>query len=297
MARLLRPNGNRHFIRIGGVALFLVACTAYAQTQPASTQLEVHKLKDNLYWIEGDGSNVTMRVTSEGVILVEDKHESTYDALIAAIKTVTPQPVKYIITTHYHEDHSGGNSKFLSTAQIISTVNTRTAIVEHKAPNSRPIGPNFTPAPLVFTEEMSVFLGGAEVRAHYFGRGHTNGDAVVYFPDLKTVSMGDLMSGENPGIDYLNGGSMIELVKTYDKLLAAYDFDTVIPGHGAVTNRAGLVTYRDNIVTMMDRVRKFLREGKKTEEDLSKFMEKEYNWAPGSTRQVQNIPGMMMELK
>lgn len=231
-----------------------------------------------------------MRVTNEGVILVEDKHESTYGALVAAIKTVTPLPVKYVFTTHYHEDHSGGNSKFLPTAQIISTVNTRTAIVEHKAPNSRPIGPNFTPAPLAFTEELLVFLGGAEVRARYFGRGHTNGDAIIYFPDLKTVSLGDLMSGENPGIDYLNGGSTIELVKTYDKLLAAYDFDTVVPGHGAVTNRAGPVTYRDNIVKMMDRVRKFLSEGKKSEEDLSKFMEKEYNWRKEARGRCRTSP-------
>ncbi|MEI9815119.1 MAG: MBL fold metallo-hydrolase [Acidobacteriota bacterium] len=297
MATVLLPNGNRHLSRIGGVALFLVACVAYTQTQPAAAALKVQKLKDNLYWIEGDGSNTTMRVTNEGVILVEDKHESTYPALLAAIKTVTPQPVKYIFTTHYHEDHSGGNSKFLGTAQIISTVNTRTAIVNHKAPNSRPIGPNFTPAQIAFTEEMSVFLGGAEVRGHYFGRGHTNGDAVVYFPDLKAVAMGDLMSGENPGIDYLNGGSMVELIKTYDKLLAAYDFDIVVPGHGAVTNRAGLKTYRDNIVKLMDRARTFLRQGKKTEDDLSKFMEKEYGWAIGSTRQVQNIPGMIKELQ
>ena len=215
---------------------------------------------------------------------------------MAAIKSVTPQPVKYVFTTHYHEDHSGGNSKFLPTAQIISTLNTRLSILDHKRPNDRQTGPNDAAAQVVFTDEMSVFLGGAEVRARYFGRGHTNGDAVVYFPDIKAVSMGDLVSGDSPGIDYNTDGSLLELVKTYDKVLAAYDFDIVIPGHGPVINRAGLVAYRDNVVKMTTRAQAFIRQGK-TQEELAKFMDKEYGWAPGSTRQVQNVPGMMKELK
>jgi glyoxylase-like metal-dependent hydrolase (beta-lactamase superfamily II) len=143
---------------------------------------------------------------------------------------------------------------------------------------------------------MSVFLGGVEVRAHYFGRGHTNGDAIVYFPDMKAVSMGDLVSGDSPGIDYIGGGSLVELVKTYDKVLATYDFDIVIPGHGAVMNRAGLVAYRDNVVKLTSRAQEFIRQGN-SQDELAKFMDKEYGWAPGSTRQVQNVPGMMKELK
>jgi glyoxylase-like metal-dependent hydrolase (beta-lactamase superfamily II) len=274
----------------------LVASLAYTQSQTAAPQLKVNKLRDNFYEIEGDGANSTVRVTDEGVILVDDKHESTHDALVAAIKSLTSQPVKYIFTTHYHEDHSGGNSKFLPAAQIISTLNTRMSILDHKRPNDRPTGPNNAAAQVVFTDEISVFLGGAEARAHYFGRGHTNGDAVVYFPDMKAVSMGDLVSGDSPGIDYNTDGSLIELVKTYDKVLAAYDFDIVIPGHGPVINRAGLVAYRDNVVTMTARAQAFIRQGK-SQDELAKFMDKEYGWAPNSTRQVQNIPGMMKELK
>jgi cyclase len=298
MARVFCPDGNRrHFIRVGGAGLFLlIASVAYTQNETAPPELKVNKLHDDFYEIEGDGANSTVRVTDEGVILVDDKHESSHDALLAAIKSVTSQPVKYIFTTHYHEDHSGGNSKFLPTAQIFSTLSTHISIQEHKRPNDRQTGPNNAAAQVVFTDEMSVFLGGAEVRARYFGPGHTNGDAVVYFPDIKAVSMGDLVSGDSPGIDYNTGGSLIELVKTYDKVLAAYDFDIVIPGHGPVINRAGLVAYRDNVVKMTARAQAFIRQGK-SQDDLANFMDKEYGWAPGSTRQVQNIPGMMKELK
>jgi cyclase len=269
---------------------------AYAQSQPAAPPLKVTKLGENFYVVEGDGGNTAVRVTTEGAIIVDGKHDSSHDALLAAIKTVTAQPVKYVFTTHYHEDHSGGNAKFLPMAQVISTVNTRKNIVEHNRPNNNPVGPNDAAAQVAFTEETSVFLGGAEVRARYFGRGHTNGDAVVYFPDMKAVSMGDLVGGDSPGIDYNGGGSLIELVKTYDKVLAAYDFDTVIPGHGAIMNRAGLVAYRDNVDKLKTRVQSFIRQGK-SEDELHKFMETEYNWAPNNYRQVQNVPGMMKELK
>ena len=223
--------------------------------QNAPAELKVNKVRNNLYEIEGDGGNVAVRVTSDGVILVDDKYERDHDAIVAAIKSVTPQPVKYVFSTHYHEDHAGGNAKFLPTSEIISTKNARIAILEHKQLDA---SPNILPARVVFTEETSVFLGDTEVRAHYFGRGHTNGDAVIYFPDLKAIHTGDLMAdtsdlrmGTSPTVDYNGGGSLLEYPKTIDKVLAAYDFDTVIPGHGPVTNRQGLETYRDNVVKLI----------------------------------------------
>ena len=288
---------RRHLIHVGGAGLFLlIAGLAFTQNQPAPPELKVNKLHDNLYEIEGDGSNVAVRVTDEGVILVDGKHERDHDALVAAIKSVTSQPIKYIFITHYHEDHSGGNAKFLPTAEIISTRNTRINILEHKRPNDRQTGPNDGPPQVAFTDETSVFLGGAEVRARYFGRGHTNGDAVVYFPDSKTVSMGDMFSGTSPGIDYNGGGSLLELQKTLKKVLAAYDFDTVIPGHGPVTNRAALETYLSNLQPVITRAQAFIRQGK-SQNELAKFMEVEFNWAPNSIQQIQNVPGMMIELK
>jgi cyclase len=288
---------RRHLVHVSGAGLFLlVTCLAYTQNQTAPPELKVIKLHENFYEIEGDGSNVAVRVTNEGVILVDAKHERDHDALVAAVKSVTSQPIKYIFSTHYHEDHSGGNAKFAPTAEIISTLNTRINILEHKRPNDRETGPNAVPAQVVFADEMSVFLGGVEVRAHYFGRGHTNGDAVIYFPDLKTVCLGDMMAGTNPGVDYNGGGSLLELPKTLGKVLDAYDFDTVFTGHGPLTNRAALMAYRDGVVTLTTRAQAFVRQGK-SQEELAKFMETEYKWAPNSIQQIQNVPGMMTELK
>ncbi len=288
---------RRHLVHAGGAGLFLfVACLAYAQNQTAPPELKVIKLHENFYEIEGDGSNVAVRVTNEGVILVDAKHERDHDALVAAVKSVTPQPIKYIFTTHYHEDHSGGNAKFAPIVQIFSTLNTRIDIMEHKRPNDRQTGPNAVPAQIVFTDETSVFLGGVEVRARFFGRGHTNGDAVIYFPDLKTVCLGDMMAGASPGVDYNGGGSLLELPKTLGKVLDAYDFDMVITGHGPLANRAALMIYRDNIMTLTTRARALVRQGK-SQDELAKFMETEYKWAPNSIQQIQNVPGMMTELK
>ena len=280
------------FSRISAAILFLVlAWIAYTQNQ-APPKLTINKVKDDLYEIEGDGGNVAVYITDEGVIMVDDKFDQDHEQIVEKVKSVTSQPIKYIISTHYHADHSGGNTKFLPTAVIISTANARTNIVEHKQSNAPP---GVSPAPVVFKTEMSVFLGGKEARAVHFGRGHTNGDAVVYFPADRTLHTGDLMAGNSPLIDYTGGGSAVEWTKTLDGAMTL-DFDTVIPGHGPVTTKAGLMTYRDNIVKMRERVTSLIRSGK-TQDDLAKFMTAEYNWAPGSLQQQWSVPGMFIELK
>jgi glyoxylase-like metal-dependent hydrolase (beta-lactamase superfamily II) len=285
---------RRLFARLGAGVLFIVlAWVAYTQNQGQPPQLTLNKVHDDLYEIEGDGGNVAVLVTSEGVILVDDKFEQDHDAILARVKSVTPLPVKYIINTHYHQDHSGGNAKFLPTADIISTQNARTNILEHKQSNVT--GSPVAPARIVFTDETAVFLGGKEVRAKFFGRGHTNGDAVVYFPQDRTIHTGDLMAGSSPLIDYNGGGSLLEWTKTLDAAMKL-DFDTVIPGHGPVTNRAGLKTYRDGVEKLQTRVRGLIRQGK-TQDEVAKVMTDEYKWAPNSLQQQWSVPGMMKEMK
>src|SRR3984957_1705416 len=272
-------------VRFGGGIVFLLGTwVAYTQT-PAPAQLKLNQVKDDLYEIEGDGGNVAVYITSEGVILVDDKYEPDYEQIVAKVKSVTAQPIKYILSTHHHGDHSGGNVKFAPTVEIISTANARANIVEHKQPNAPA---NMTPAQIVFTQETSVFLGGKEVRARYFGRGHTNGDAVIYFPAIKTLHTGDLMAGASPLIDYPGGGSVVEWTKTLDEALKL-DFHTVIPGHGAITNKAGLQTYRDNVEKMRTRVSGLIHEGK-GQAEVAKFMETEYKWAPNSIQQQWSVP-------
>jgi cyclase len=275
-----------------GVLLLLGCWIAYTQNQATPPQLTLNKVKDDLFEIEGDGGNVAVYLTSEGVILVDDKFEQDYENIMAKVKSVTDQPVKYVLSTHHHSDHSGGNVKFLPTAEIISTANARANIVDHKQPNA---SPNMVPARVVFTQECSVFLGGKEVRARYFGRGHTNGDAFIYFPALRTLHTGDMMAGVTPLIDYTGGGSVVEWTKTLDEVMKL-DFDTVIPGHGPVTTKSGLLAYRNNIEMLRNRAAALIREGK-SQEDVGKVMIAEFHWAPNGMQMQWSLPGMMAELK
>ena len=284
---------RRILSRITAAVLFLfVAWFGYTQN-PGPPKLTLNKVTDDLYEIEGDGGNVAVYITSEGVILVDDKYERDHEAIDAHIKSVTDKPVKYILSTHYHEDHSGGNAKYMGTAEVISTSMARRNIV-NKVQSNAVITPQ--PARVVFTEETSVFLGGKEVRARHFGRGHTNGDAVIYFPALRTIHTGDLMSGNTPLIDYPGGGSVAEWAKTLDNAMAGFDFDRVIPGHGPITNKAGLLTYRNNVEKLRNRATALIREGK-SREDVAKAMTAEFNWAANGLQMQWSIPGMMTELK
>jgi glyoxylase-like metal-dependent hydrolase (beta-lactamase superfamily II) len=285
---------RKRIARLLAASLFLLfAWIAYTQNQaPQSPQLKLNKVKEDLYEIEGDGGNVAVLVTNGGVLLIDDKFDQDHDAIMEKIKSVTSQPVKYVINTHYHADHSGGNAKFLPTAEIISTENARNNILQHKQSNAPP---GVMPARIVFDRETAVFLGGKEVRARYMGRGHTNGDAVIYFPQLRVLHTGDLMANASPLIDYSGGGSLIEWTKTLDEALKL-DFDTVIPGHGAITDKAGLLAYRNNVEKLRTRVTGLIHEGK-SQDELAKFMETEYKWMPGSLNQQWSVPGMMTELK
>src|SRR6266481_2823256 len=277
-----------------GLLFVLLAFVAYTQNQNQPPKLTLNKVKDDLFEIEGDGGNVAVYVTSEGVILIDDKFDQDHDAILASVKQATPQPVKYVISTHYHADHSGGNAKmFKSGVDIISTANSRKNIVEKKQSNAPPEG--VMPARIVFTDETSVFLGGKEVRAHFYGRGHTNGDAIIYFPALRTLHTGDMMAGTSPLVDYNGGGSVVEWTKTLDAAMKL-DFDTVIPGHGKVTNKAGLLAYRDNVEKLRNRVSGLVREGK-GQDDVGKVVMSEYGWAAGSLNMRWSLPGMMVELK
>ncbi len=169
-----------------------------------ASELKTQKVAEDLYMIEGDGGNVALYVTNEGSILVDDKFEYVYDAILAQVKAVTTQPVKYVMSTHHHGDHTGSSAKWLPTAEIIAHVNNRVNMIKGNQPGAPRI---------VFTDESDLFLGGKEVIARYYGRGHTNGDAVMYFPALRVVHTGDLMAGAGPLVDYNNGGSLKEWTK------------------------------------------------------------------------------------
>lgn len=204
---------------------------------------------DGLIHEPGD---VAVRVTPEGVILVDDKYPENLSDVMAALRGTTAMPVRYLLNTHHHGDHVSGNANLAALGiDIIGHRNIRDNFLRLKQPG---------PPNIVFEDKAAVFLGGVEVRMLHLGRGHTSGDTVIYFPDLRAVHMGDLVIDGMPVIDYSGGGSAIEFIKTIDNLLAL-DFDIAIPGHGKLMTKAEVQAYRARFETMNQRMRELIRKG------------------------------------
>ena len=260
-------------------------------TPEQEARLQIREVMDGLYVIPGfdggqSGGNVAVRVTDDGVIIVDNKFPYSFDFITEQVRSVTDQPIKYVLNTHHHNDHSGSNADFLPTAEVIVHKNARANIVR----NNQPGAPR-----VIFADETAVFLGGAEVQMFHFGRGHTNGDAVAYFPDLRTVHTGDLFvfgqrldgSTLSPFWDFGNGGSVLEWPATLTRLLAL-DFDTVIPGHGPILTKADVRTFRGKLEIVIDRVRAEIAAGARRDDIASRVDTTDLDWplAPSRFRNV-----------
>ena len=296
---------------IVSAAFLLQAWVVYTQTQKPAGPLRIQKVKDDLFMISGEGGNVAVYVTPEGVVLVDDMFDRNHADILAQVKSVTDKPLRYVINTHQHDDHAGGDLKMLPIAEVIAHKNARANLVDIKQPYyedtpGTPIGlPRVT-----FSDELSVHLGGREVRARYFGRGHTSGDAIVYFPALRVIHSGDLFLGQRGGkgpniyVDYAQGGSFRDWTKTLDGMLTL-DFDTVIPGHGPVSTKADVIKFRADVEKMRDRLAALVQQGRGKAEVL-KVLEDDYGWrstgcpltppTPGCL-QFQQSDALMAELK
>ncbi len=286
--RLARPLLATTFVVLAALGAS-VAHLRSQQTRPAVLQ----QVRGDLYNISGEGGNVAVYVTGEGVILVDDMYERNYAEIVDTIRTITDQPVRYVLNTHQHDDHAGGNVGALaSSVEIIAHRNVRTNMVRLKQPGI----PRIT-----FSAEAAVTLGGRDVWSRYFGRGHTSGDAVIHFPAERVIHTGDLFLARRPGasglslyIDYANGGSVNEWVGVMDRILAL-DFDTVIPGHGAVADRAAVAAWRADLLAMRNRLRDMLRDGR-SRDDVAKALVDDYRWPAGGLA-IQQIDALIAELQ
>jgi len=239
-------------VRIGGIGLAAAGlCLVWLQAQqPPKQPITVQKVTDNLWVImSSDSGNVAVMPTSEGVLLVDDKFDQYGPDIVAKVKAISDKPIKYILNTHQHGDHTGGNAFMLTNtpAEILIHKNARANMVAGKQPGL----PQVT-----YADEAQVFIGGKEVSAHHLGRGHTNGDAVILFPSERVLHTGDLfVNGSAPFIDYSAKGSIVEWDKTLDRVLQL-DFDIVIPGHGPVAKKADLMKWRNSIAELRSRAKK-----------------------------------------
>jgi cyclase len=274
----------------GAFVVLLVGLVALAATRGAGGQqpkgvpfsTAIMKLKDGLYVIPGydgaaTGGNVAVRLTNEGVIIVDSKLPVLYGDIVDKVKSVSAQPIKYVLNTHQHGDHTGSNAQFLKTAEILMHRNARANMIEHNLPG---------PGRIVYTDQQSVFLGGVEVQMRYMGRGHTNGDSVIYFPDLRTVHTGDLVvwgkrsqgTTLTPVMDYAAGsGSGKEWVATLDNVLKL-DFDMAIPGHGPVLTKDQVRVFRNKMQTLNERMAALIKGGGRKTDIAARIRLDDLDW-------------------
>ena len=270
-------------IFLGSVLVATTSTGAHAQNS-----LSIEQVKDGLYAIIGSGGNVGVRVTPDGVILIDDKFPRNFAEIQDLVARVSNQPVKYVLNTHHHGDHAGGNVEYINIAEIIAHQNARDNMVR---------GDQDAPPRVVFTDQTAVYLGGVEVRAFYMGRGHTNGDAVIYFPDLRTVHGGDLLHGTAPFIDYGNGGSSSGWVATLNNILAL-DFDTAIPGHGAIMDRNDVVDFRNQMEAVRAHMADLIRSGTPKSQASARIRTEDLSWtmAENGLFMQRSIPGFYDEI-
>ena len=228
-----------------GVSLF-IGGGALAQQDFSKVQIKVTKVSGNIYMLEGAGGNIAASVGEDGIVIVDDQFAPLAEKIQAALKGITDKTVRFIINTHYHGDHTGGNEPFSNAGStVIAQDNVRKRLESGGvAGNGGSIKMDIKPAskgtlPIItFGTDVTVHLNGEDIRALHYPSGHTDGDAIIFFPKNNVVHMGDdFVRYGFPFIDVAAGGSVQGMIDALEKVSAMLPADVkVIPGHGALSN-------------------------------------------------------------
>ncbi len=267
------------------VTALLLAGVAGAETDSESVSADAsvgerevtvraEKVAPGLFFITGAGGNMGLSIGEDGVFLVDDQYAPVTDAIRQVIAQLTDQPVKFVLNTHWHGDHTGGNESLGATGTVIiahDNVRSRmsseqfSTFWDRKTPASSPAA-----LPVVtFSDALTFYMNGMTIRAFHVAAAHTDGDTIVHFPEANVIHMGDVLFHHwYPYIDVSAGGSVRGNIAAVDAVLPLIDDETIVmPGHGAtVTDRAGLVNYRDMLEDIADRIQSMIAAGKSLEE-------------------------------
>src|SRR5215813_6722193 len=261
----------RNFVLIVCASL-LIATFAITQDRDFSkVEIKVTKVSANVYMLEGAGGNIGASVGDDGIVVVDDQYAPLAEKIQAALKGVTDKPVRFIINTHFHGDHTGGNAYFQKQAPIIAHDNVR-----KRLENGGDLGnggsmyeeakkqPKEALPIITFDHDVTVHLNGDDIRALYFPAGHTDGDSVIFFPKSNVVHMGDdFVTYGFPFIDVDSGGSVDGMIDGVEKVIAQVPPDVkIIPGHGPISNLDDVKAYLKMLKETRDVVAKAIKEGK-----------------------------------
>ena len=227
---------------------------------PAAGQTveKIRMLKPNLFMITGGGANTLVRVTPEGLIVVDTKNPGgdNFTRVMEEIKSVSTQPVKFVLNTHHHPDHVGNNQAFIDAgATVLALEALKTRMASDPRTKDIPGLPTQT-----FAKDYVLKFGGVEVQAHSYGRGHTGDDTMVYFPDAKVVMVSDQITNATPIVDFANGGSAVEWTQILDGVLKL-DFEMAIPGRGEPKSRAEVEAFRAQFASLVSRASDAIKAG------------------------------------
>jgi len=262
------------YMRIG--AIVFVAAAGTAMAQDAEVAVRTEPVAQGIHVLYGSGGNIGVSAGADGVFLIDDQYAVMTTKITEALAKLSPEPPRFVLNTHWHGDHTGGNENLADKGSLVvahDNVRVRMGTEQFSKFFERTTPPSATAAlPVVtFNDSVSFFLNGDEIRGIHVPDAHTDGDVFIHFSKANVIHTGDLVfAGMYPFIDLDSGGTVAGVIAAVDRMLALADDGTrVIPGHGEVTDKAGLAAYREMLAVSSGRVRELVKAGKTVEEVLA----------------------------
>jgi cyclase len=260
-------------IRLAGIlllVLFMGQTGAYSATQDfTNVQIQIVKAADNVFMLIGAGGNIGVSTGKDGVFMIDTSYAPLTDKIKAAIASVSYKSIKYVVNTHWHQDHVGGNENFVEAgATVVAHDNVRKRVSTEQF--IKPLNITVSPLPqsalpaITFSKDMTFHLNGDEIFVFHIERAHSDGDTIVHFKKSNVIHMGDIyFNGTYPFIDISAGGSINGMIEAVERTLLLCDGNTkVIPGHGHLSNKAELEEYLKMLVAVRDRISREIQAGK-----------------------------------
>jgi glyoxylase-like metal-dependent hydrolase (beta-lactamase superfamily II) len=258
-------------------AIWLAGPASAQERDFSKVQIKTIDLGHNTYRLEGEGGNITVAVGTDGIIMVDGQFAPLHDKILAAVRAISPLPIKYLINTHFHGDHTGGNGPFQKNdgVTVVAQDNVRVRLAAGTANGlsglkTPPVAPEALPKQTYTGGSITLEVGGRKAILTHVNNAHTDGDTWVYFPDANVLCTGDTMNNNHryQTIDFANGGDIRGAIRATEAFLKAANDDTkVMTGHGPLAKRADVVEYNAMLKTARERIEKLFREGK-SEEDV-----------------------------
>jgi cyclase len=255
-------------------AIAAVLLSFGASAQPSkfdAIQIKTTQVGQNVYMLEGEGGNIGVSVGDDGILLIDDQYAPLTPKIIEAVKKISDKPIRFLLNTHWHGDHTGGNENLgKAGVLIVAHDNARTRLLTDQATllGKTPASAKIALPVITFNQSVTYHINGDELTAYRVPPAHTDGDVFVRFRNANVVHTGDVYAAYRyPYIDTINGGSVKGIVKAMDMLIAAIDDHTqVIPGHGGLSRKPDVIAYRNMIAKVGARVEALVKQGKTLEQ-------------------------------